>query len=615
MDRWRHFPVILFMAVLFVSGFSASAQIDTTKKLSIDSILLREKGIIGRLAQSLLTDTIAENNLVLLRTDKPFQRYQGRIIRNIKIQTVEFGRSIADTTWRLNNKLKRLSNTFHRQTRDLVISRNLFFSKHEKLSPYVLGDNETHLRNLFFIQDAKIRVFPVIGSPDSVDVIILTKDVLSIGGSFRLHNTESVSLSLKEDNFLGWGDRIQVKSLYDINRDQRFGYGLEYIKRNIGGSFVDGAMGFINFNKAFSNGKREERVAYFRLTRPLVSRFMKWTYGSEMEMHQTQNFYNPDSLYQYDFNYKYNSIDAWGAWNMDADKEDGNSDRARLRRLIALRVLQQKFSDKPLKYTNQYFYSYADLKALLGSISIFRQNIYKTQYMYGFGRNEDVPEGMEASLTTGWTKKNGRTRPFTGINFQRYYFTPNLHYFNFTVSAGTFFYKKNFEDIDVLGRVEYFSRLHYLERKWKQRFFLSASATKQINSLLNEPLRLESEYGLAELRNNYQNGNIRISLKGETVFFSPWPVLLFRFAPFAFGNLSYLNLKIENANDPKLYASLGAGVRIRNESLIFGTTEFRGMYFPRKNFRNENWRFEVNTNIRFKYNQQFIKRPEFVKVN
>ena len=166
-----------------------------------------------------------------------------------------------------------------------------------------------------------------------------------------------------------------------------------------------------------------------------------------------------------------------------------------------------------------------------------------------------------------------------------------------------------------MGRVEYFSRLHYLERKWKQRFFLSASATKQINSLLNEPLRLESEYGLAELRNNYQNGNIRISLKGETVFFSPWPVLLFRFAPFAFGNLSYLNLKIENANDPKLYASLGAGVRIRNESLIFGTTEFRGMYFPRKNFRNENWRFEVNTNIRFKYNQQFIKRPEFVKVN
>ena len=107
MDRWRHFPVILFMAVLFVSGFSASAQIDTTKKLSIDSILLREKGIIGRLAQSLLTDTIAENNLVLLRTDKPFQRYQGRIIRNIKIQTVEFGRSIADTTWRLNNKLKK----------------------------------------------------------------------------------------------------------------------------------------------------------------------------------------------------------------------------------------------------------------------------------------------------------------------------------------------------------------------------------------------------------------------------------------------------------------------------------------------------------------------------
>ncbi|MGZ5221164.1 MAG: hypothetical protein ACXWC7_13840, partial [Chitinophagaceae bacterium] len=63
------------------------------------------------------------------------------------------------------------------------------------------------------------------------------------------------------------------------------------------------------------------------------------------------------------------------------------------------------------------------------------------------------------------------------------------------------------------------------------------------------------------------------------------------------------------------YSVLGGGVRIRNESLIFGTTEFKGMYFPRKNFRNESWRIEVNTKVRFKYNQEFIRRPEFVKVN
>jgi hypothetical protein len=166
-----------------------------------------------------------------------------------------------------------------------------------------------------------------------------------------------------------------------------------------------------------------------------------------------------------------------------------------------------------------------------------------------------------------------------------------------------------------LAELEYFSRLHHLERNWKQRFFLSASSAKQFNYLLNEPLRLESEYGLRELKNNNQLGDLRLTLKGESVFFSPWSVLLFRFAPFVFANGSYFNLKTENKSDPKIYASIGGGVRIRNESLIFGTTEFRGMYFPRKNFQNRSWRFEVNTNIRFKYNQQFIKRPEFVRIN
>lgn len=581
----------------------------------MDSILLQQKGIIGQLAKNLLTDTLAATRLSLLRTDLPFQRYTGRIIRNIKIEQLPFGVSIADTTTRLNDKLKRTANKFHKQTKDFVIRNNLFFSENEKLSPHVLGDNEKHLRDLAFIRDATIRVQPVMQSRDSVDIIIITKDVLSIGGSFRLHNTESVSISLREDNFGGYGDRIFGQSLLDLNRDRMFGYGFEYIKRNIWGSFVDASAGITDFNKTFSNGKREEMVAYFRLTRPLVSRYMKWTYGSEMELHRTQNFYDTDSLYQQDFKYKYNIIDAWSAWNIDADRVDGNSDKARLRRLIGLRIVQQNFSDKPLKYANQYYYRYADLRAVLGSFSIFRQNFYKTQYIYGFGRNEDVPEGMEASFTAGLTKKDTLQRPFVGFNFQRYYFTGARHYFNYTMRAGAYLYKGKMEDIDLLTALEYFSPLHLLNKNWKQRFFVNASAARQINNILNEPLLLSSQYGLDELRSDTAGGHFRITLKTESVFFSPWSVLLFRFAPFVFANASYTNLNIENVSPDKLYASIGGGVRVRNESLIFGTTEFRGMYFPRKNFRDKNWRVEVHTNIRFKYNQEFIKRPEFVIVN
>src|SRR5688500_11732919 len=85
----RYIFSLFVLSVSLAQCLSTSAQTDTTKKLSIDSIILRQKGIIRRLGQNLLTDTIVENNLVLLRTDKPFQRYQGRIIRHIVVQTLK----------------------------------------------------------------------------------------------------------------------------------------------------------------------------------------------------------------------------------------------------------------------------------------------------------------------------------------------------------------------------------------------------------------------------------------------------------------------------------------------------------------------------------------------
>ena len=614
MSQWKY--SFFFLAVLLVMGVPIFAQDENNKKQSLDSILLRPKGIIGQLAENLVADTLDDEiNPALQRNDKPFQRYKGRVIRDIKIQTLEFGVSIADTSKRVSDKLKRLAANLHRDTRDQVIRNNLFFEEREKLSPYLIGDNEKHLRDLPFLQDAKIKIIPVHGSRDSVDILVLSKDVLSLGGSFKIYGSKSMSLAVSEDNFRGWGDEILLKGLVDVGRKEKLGYGFEYIKRNILGSFLNAAIGYSTYNKSFTNGRKEETLAYLRLSRPLVNRFMKWTYGAEIELHETNNYYNTDSLYQLDLKYKYNRIDAWGAWNIDADKLDGISNSARTRWLIGLRVMQQNFEDKPVKYTDLYNPGFADQKAVLTDLSFFRQNFYKTQYIYGFGRNEDVPAGMDASFTVGWTKKDGRERPYTGINFNRYYFTEHRDYFNFSLGAGGYFYKRKLEDIDLLGKVDYFSRLHNLKRNWKQRFFLGASATRQINSLLSEPLRLESEYGLQEIRNNWQGGDFRITGKAETVFFSPWSLLYFRFAPFVFANSSLINLKVDSTYDQKLFSSIGGGLRIRNESLIFGTIEFRGMYFPRKNFFNESWRVQVSTNIRFKYNQEFIKRPDFIRVN
>jgi hypothetical protein len=622
MWKCSHIPKLLLTVILLIPVAMASfgqedsteKKVDTTQKKGIDSFLLKQKGIIGQLAENLLADTSQEDTKELERNDAPFQRYRGRIIRHIYIGALDFGVSIKDTSKRLNNGLTRLANNLHRKSRDFVIRNNLFFRENQKLSPYLMGDNERHLRDLAFLQDARITVRPVMGSRDSVDIVVYTKDVFSIGGTVKANNTRSAQLALKEDNFLGWGDRIQVSGLYDAKRSKRVGEGFEYIKRNIGGSFIDVYAGYLNFSKSFSSGQREENMTYLMFVRPLVNPYMRWIYSLELAKHGTENMFASDSLYDLDLKYKYNSADAWVGWNMSADKIAGKNEDERLRRLLGLRFLHRDFTDKPLKYAEQYDYRYADLTAVLASGSLFKQNFYKTQYIYGFGRNEDVPEGIDLSLTAGWTKKNLRERPYAGIDFQRYYFSTGQRYFNYTVRAGSFFYQGKLEDIDLLANLDYFSQLKKLGTRWKQRTFLSGGIGKQYNTLLNEPLMFESVFGLPGFRYNNLGGDLRVSGKIESVFFSPWSVVLFKFAPFVFANGTYFRF-YDGDGSKKLYSAVGGGIRIRNESLIFGTVEIKGMYFPRKNFYNESWRIEFNTNVRFKYNQQQIKRPEFVHMN
>lgn len=608
MCRWKY---IMFFFLTGLGPF-AFAQSNNEEKTTVNNFLQRQKGILHQVSKLLLTDTAS--NTELLRNDELFQEYKGLTIRHIRIQALEFGVSIRDTTKFLKNKLISISNNIHQQTRAKTISNNLFFSEGEKLSPYRLADNEKYLRDLPFLQDVKIIVEPVPHDPESVDIIVLTKDVLSIGGSLNIHSNESVGVTLKDDNFLGWGDHVQIQTFYDLKRDQKMGYGFEYIKRNIGGSFIDGAIGHVNFDKTFTSEKKEEQVTYLRIEKPLVNRYMRWQYGFEASLHRTQNLYNADSVYYNNFMYKYRVLDAYAAWNMDADQKDKYNVDNHLRRIIGFRFFDQNFSDRPAKYVDQYFYRYSDITAVLADISIFKQNFYKTHYIYGFGRNEDVPEGGGASLTTGYTVTNNRERIYAGINFQRYYFTSSESYLNYTLRSGGYLYKSRLEDINMLASLDYFSRLRVLKNNWKHRLFLNASAASQFNSVFNDPLLLESVYGLSHYKNNNLGASSRLTLKGESVFFSPLSLFFFRFAPFIFANASMLNIKGSD-NNCKVYSTLGGGMRIRNESLVFKTIELKGMYFPRKNFYNESWRFEVGTNIRFRYNHEFIRRPDFVNIN
>lgn len=591
----------------------AIAQEDTIPQKNLDDYIKNKNGFFSKVVKPFMKnsdeDTLNANDP--RRNDLPFIKYQGYIIRNIITDDLPFGIPIADTSKKVVTALTKLANSLHHATRPRIIKNNLFFKKNDSVKPYLLSDNITFLRQLPYIQDASFEMFPVAGSNDSVDIIVRVKDLFSIGGAIGSIGLKRSDMEVREDNFEGLGNALVFQGLYDAERANNFGFGAGYILRNISGSFINGELGYQSFFTAI-DGPKEENLYYLNMIKPLANRFMRWTYELRGSYHATRNMYTNDSIYNNFNRYRYHNVEAWVGYNINSEGYTKEKEDRELRKLIGLRVIDRQFHDVPQKYASEYYWRFSDLAGVLGSITFFRQNFYKTKFIYGFGRNEDIPEGLNLTITSGLTRKQGVLRPFLGFNYERSYFNKRNNYISYTIRAEANVRKTAVEDINLLGGIAYVEHLRNLGTRWKQRFFFNVDVAQQVNTVLNEPLLLQSSFGLPEIGNSRVGGTLRATVKAESVFFSPWSVASFKFAPFIFVNTSFFTPYLSNGN---IYSSIGGGLRTRSESLIFGTLEIKGYYFPGKNNYHESFGIDISTNVRFKYNPQLIRKPDFIQIN
>lgn len=594
----------------------AKPKSDTTPKRSLDEYLKTRKGFIGNMVKNLRRDTTdVQKANDLKRNDAPYKQFEGAVIRHIKIKDLPFGISLTDTSQKVVTIFTRLANTLHHTTRKNVIRNNLFFREHELLIPYLMADNETYLRQLPYVQDAIIEVVPADSMRlDSVDVYVIVKDLFSLGFSIASIGLKNTDIAVKEDNITGSGNGFIMHGLYDISRRRNFGAGAEYVLRNISRSFINLNIGYQSYYPNIV-GLKEENFYYMRFAKPLINRYSHWTYELDGSYHSTRNMYSSDSIYYSDIRYRYYVIDSWAGYNINSTGYTTEEEDKKLRKLIALRVIDQQFQDLPGKYISQYDWRYANLDGAIASLSFYRQNFYKSQFIYAFGINEDIPEGLNLTITAGYTRKQNLSRPFIGFNYERSAFNSRHNYFSYTFRAEGYLNHKKPEDINLFGTIDYFDHLKAMGPKWKQRTFIDIGIAKQINTILNEPLYIDSKYALPEFRNGPVGGSLRTSIKAESVFYSPWHIESFRFAPFVFSNAGLFTPYNTPINTSNIYTIVGAGLRTRNESLIFGTLELKGSYFLKKNVNNENWRFDISTDITFKYNTQLVRKPDFIQVN
>jgi hypothetical protein len=543
-----------------------------------------------------------------VKSEEAYRKYEGKIIRNIIIKRIGFESSITDTTEVFKNFFSYAANTLHANTRESVIRNNLFIRENKPLNPYRVADNERSLRNLEFMMDVRIYVKPISKKPDSVDLLVVTRDVFSWGGSVRANLPNVYRVGVKNINVNGLGQRADFNQLVDRDRTPRYGYEALYQMTNIQGSFLDATVAYTKLNNGISIGNENERSIYFKLSRELYQPFTRFAGAIELSDNLARNVYTqPDSLF---IQYHYKIQDYWIGYSFGAKKLPNSLKENRNRKFIAVRAVEQRFInlDFSKSLTEPDSFVYRDRIGLLAQLTFFRQDFYKTQYVLGFGRTEDIPYGYRISFTTGVEREIGFQRPYIGteLNYNKVLARGTI--LTYTATMGSYWRASRTEDVLLSFNFKQYSKIHRLD-KMIIRHQYEVGYAVLFNQHIKRGFTIRDANGLVGFRPDSLIGLQRVRLGGETTVFTPWRVLGFRMAPIARVDMALIKLGPRFLKSNNFFTGISLGLRARNENLIFNTIEARAFYYPVIVEDLRHFRFSLTSNFRIKYPTNLVNKP------
>ena len=158
----------------------------------------------------IIEENTSEGTSTSTVTPKKAPSYQGKIIRNIVITTLDpFGFDEKDLSKVPNTRLERFGNALHVKTRESTVRKFLLFKKDKPLDTLLLSETERVLRNQRYIRRAQVRAIPVSQTSDSVDVQVNVLDSWSIYVDGDLAGSRGWT-RLTEQNLFGIGHELSL---------------------------------------------------------------------------------------------------------------------------------------------------------------------------------------------------------------------------------------------------------------------------------------------------------------------------------------------------------------------------------------------------------------------
>ena len=546
---------------------------------------------------------------------KTLQSYSGKRINSIVIKQQNLATNIDAKDAKLRDIFTKMGDALQSNTNKKRIKENLFFKEWDILDPSVIAYNEKWLRDLSYIQDAKISASITPYDTNQVDLLVVTKDLFNYGGEVLINNNNGYSAKINNINLFGTGNSIQLIQNFENQRTPKSGWGYDIGLSNILGSFISINAGVNQFGNNLANNVLSAKKNYISVQIPLLHPNSKWLGGMEYLETVNENVFPGkwDTIFEQQLNYNLKHKDIWIGYQLT--RQNKRIKFNEYRQFIQFRHFENNFKERPIDYLLQLDRNYQNLNADFLSYTLVRQSVYRTRYLYGLGRYEDLPIGRSYTMTTGRYKIEADNSPYVGFKFEQYELSKKENYTHIIANIATGFINQSLQDFRFLASLEQFSKLKYLNNGYGYRQIVNLSFTQTLKNKYNEALRINSIYGIPQLNREQIKGGTRLSGNLETVLYNNRPIWGFKSAPFVFGNITYIRTMGDPILKGDIYTAIGSGLRIRNENLVFGTIELKGFYFPRTNQQLSPWNFSLITNLRYKYNSNIVEKPNYVEIN
>lgn len=525
--------------------------------------------------------------------DFDYYKYQGKIIRNIHIETMDpFGYSIEDSTRAPRRTVEHIGNRLHLKTKDFTIKNLLLFKKNQELDSLKLMESERIIRSQGFVRRISIKPIPISADADSVDISIRVLDSWSIFPSGSL-STSSMRLRLNTRNFGGLGHFVtaQYHTRYKEGRNGFYG---QYQVNNIANTFTSAGI-------LYNLDLVENQNKIFYVERPFYSPLARWAGGIRVNQSlyrdSIANLHNVRKLE----NFKSNNLDVWGGIAFPLYETNKNL-KVITNIFLTGRFFISDYLESPGAEFDPYNY-YADQNMYLFSAGISSLNYVQDRFIFNYDRIEDIAVGKIFSVTGGIQNKNKIRRPYIAslISMGRY---TGSGYYGAEMQWGTFFNKDRLEESVFRIQGTYFSQVFHWGR-WKFRHFVNPEIVYGYNRLdfEHDRINLNGRTGIDGFHSYDLRGTKKAMLNLQLQSYAPTDWLGFRLSPFFTASVGMIGESESRFLDEGLYSSLTLGILISNDYTNFSNFHFSFSFYPNipgqgkniiraNNLRNSNFQLQ-----------------------